>query len=314
MVSGHGKKTRAKQRARRTGTGHASAVTNSGHEHTPLPDLRMLPLLPHGGTRLLDLDLAARLVDAARAGCQPCQRSMTPLLAQNRPTLAVLAGAVYSTFPAGPIASAATRAWAPLARAAKDSDRGMAALDAVKAMTGEQAGDLLEDALDLWAAGAEGPDVFDIIDLDLPQDPDGEARYAVLLGRTELGDGRPFPMLSLEGETAGAGIEDLRRRTDWPAWNGRGMPELDTSWCVRADIATRSLRCLVRVDAEGWDMEPHLWDASESVTLPKHWWDLLDRAQHVLVAGPLTDATDDWATRAADAGELLAVVARVSFS
>ncbi|WP_371558444.1 hypothetical protein OG416_35425 (plasmid) [Streptomyces longwoodensis] len=41
---------------------------------------------------------------------------------------------------------------------------------------------------------------------------------------------------------------------------------------------------------------------------------LLDRASHVLIAGPLKDAQDESAlTRGADAGELLAVVARVSF-
>ncbi|MFB7108560.1 hypothetical protein [Streptomyces sp. NPDC056190] len=34
---------------------------------------------------------------------------------------------------------------------------------------------------------------------------------------------------------------------------------------MRADNATRSLRCLVQVDAEGWDIEPHLWGAGETV-------------------------------------------------
>ncbi|WP_455355915.1 hypothetical protein [Streptomyces sp. SYSU K217416] len=314
MVSGHGKKQRAKQRARRTGTGHAAAVTKTAHEHTPLPDMSLLPLLPYGGGRLLDLDLAARLVAAARTGCQPCQRSMVKAMRQNRPTLAAVAGAIFGTLPAGPIASVATREWAPLARAAKDSGRSLTALAAVEAMTDEQAADLLDDALDMWAAGEAGPDLVRFIDLGLPDDPEGVARYSVLLARTVLPDGRPFPMLSLECETAGAGIEDLRRRTDWQGWDGREMPGLDFNWCVRADIATRSLRCLVQVDAEGWDVEPHLWDASETVALPEHWWDLLDRAQHILVAGPLKDAKDESAlTQAADSGELLAVVARVSF-
>ncbi|WP_084718855.1 hypothetical protein [Streptacidiphilus carbonis] len=315
MVSGHGKKQRAKQRARRTGTGHAAAVTRTAHEHTPLPDMSHLSLLPHGGGQPLDLDLAARLVAAARSGCQPCQKSMTPVLRQHRPTLAALAGAIYGTLPAGWIASAATRDWAPLARAEKDSGGSRAALAAVEAMTEEQAADLLEDALDHWAAGEAGPDLFQVIDLALPKDPDGVARYAVLLGRTVLPDGRAFPMLSLECETAGAGFEDLRRRTDWQDWNGRQMPKLDTTWCVRTDIATRSLQCLVQVDAEGWDVEPHLWDASETIALPEHWWDLLDRSQHILVAGPLKDAADESALSwASDSGELLAVVARVSFT
>jgi hypothetical protein len=115
----------------------------------------------------------------------------------------------------------------------------------------------------------------------------------VLLARTILPDGQPFPMLSLECETSGAGIEDLRRRTDWQTWDGRAMPELDFNLRVRVDIATRSLRCPVHVDANGYDEEPRLWDASEIVTLPEHWWDLLDQAQHVLVAGPIKDAADE---------------------
>jgi len=52
--------------------------------------------------------------------------------------------------------------------------------------------------------------------------------------------------------------------------------------------------------------EPHLWDASETVP-QEHWWDLLDHAPHVLVAGALKDAKGKSAlTRAADSGELLA--------
>ncbi|GAA2301800.1 hypothetical protein GCM10010234_50910 [Streptomyces hawaiiensis] len=81
------------------------------------------------------------------------------------------------------------------------------------------------------------------------------------------------------------------------------------------DIATRSLECIARIQPDGWDEEPHLWDASETVTLPETFWDLLDRAQQVLVAGPVTDAKNESEVqRAAEVGELLAVVARVSFS
>lgn len=121
-------------------------------------------------------------------------------------------------------------------------------------------------------------------------------------------------MLTLECETAGAGLADLRRRTGWPAWDARTLSDLDADWRLRVDIATRSLECIVRVQPDGWDEEPHLWDASETVPLPESFWDLLDRTQHVLVAGPVTDAENvSEVQRAADAGELLAVVARVSF-
>lgn len=82
-----------------------------------------------------------------------------------------------------------------------------------------------------------------------------------------------------------------------------------------ADIATRSLRCLVHVDAEEDDVVPHLGDAAERITLPDHFCELLDRASHVVVAGPLKNAQDEAAlTPAADAGELLAAIAHVSFT
>jgi hypothetical protein len=71
-------------------------------------------------------------------------------------------------------------------------------------------------------------------------------------------DGRPLPMLTLECETAGAGLADLRRRTDWQAWNARQLPEPDFNWRLRVDSATRSLECLVQVDPDGYDVLPHL--------------------------------------------------------
>ncbi|WP_370417359.1 hypothetical protein AB8O64_01300 [Streptomyces sp. QH1-20] len=80
------------------------------------------------------------------------------------------------------------------------------------------------------------------------------------------------------------------------------------------DIASRSLVSLTHVTEEGDDVLPHLWDAAGTVSLSENWWDLLDRAQHVLVAGPVKDAADETVlTQAARTGELLAVVARVSF-
>ncbi|MGV9277685.1 hypothetical protein [Streptomyces griseosporeus] len=247
--------------------------------------------------------------------------------------------------------SPVTRAWAETAHGQAFTGGAEAALRAVAEMSEDDAAELLEDALDHWAgsgvvlaalgladrltdspprgeaeqpaeSAAQALRPFGVqvvmpedLGVGLPDDPDGVPRYAVLLARTVLPDGRPLPMLTLECETAGAGLEDLRRRADWHLWDGRRLPDLNSSWVVRADTATRSLRCLVQVDAEGWDVEPHLWDATETVSLPDHWWDLLDRTQHVLVAGPVKGANDESAlTRAADDGELLAVIARVSFT
>lgn len=191
MVKKHGKKQRAKKRAARTGAAHASAAANTTHKHTPLPDMSVLKGLPHVRDREVDLDLAARLVAACRTACQPCQRSLTKKMVEDRVTLTALAAAPYSTLPTpGAFASPTTRAWAPLARAGMalakegptmaavtDMLQGQAlmgadatALTSVEQMTPEQASELLEDALDHWAMGGATPeqlaDMFKVITPD----------------------------------------------------------------------------------------------------------------------------------------------------
>lgn len=52
---------------------------------------------------------------------------------------------------------------------------------------------------------------------------------------------------------------------------------------------------------------------AEAVSLPAEWWALLDRAQHILLPGPVKDDEPGMLNTAGEAGELLAVVARVSF-
>ncbi|GLW22937.1 hypothetical protein [Microbispora triticiradicis] len=56
-----------------------------------------------------------------------------------------------------------------------------------------------------------------------------------------------------------------------------------------------------------------LWQAPTPVSLPEPWWDVADRAQHVLLCGPAADPAHDAVQAAADAGELLAVIAMVRF-
>ncbi|UFR07161.1 hypothetical protein KBP30_41220 [Streptomyces sp. Go40/10] len=308
--------------------------------------MAFLESLPYAAGHQLNLDFAACLVAACRAGCRPCQATLArKVIADHRPTLAVLAGAVYglelnADAQHSLTVSDATRSWSPLARAAAESGDGTAAFTAVEEMDEARAAELLEDALDHWAAGGVDPDVLRTLDLDtqdnitawthsggaapgpfagtetgLPDDLVDVPRYAVLLATTSTPDGRQLPMLTLECETAGAGLADLSRRTGWQAWNARTLPELDVDWRLRVDIASKLLQSIVRVQPDGWDEEPHLWDASETVTLPETFWNLLDRAQHVLVAGPVTDAENESEVqRAAEAGELLAAVARVSFN
>jgi hypothetical protein len=255
--------------------------------------------------------------------------------------------------PPGPGASPATRSWEPLAKAAKtDPGAGTEALATVMMMDDEAAADLLEDSLDHWAAGGATPEqIADVVkavglgglreapprqrpadpmdafraagikvvtldDLDLPEDVDPyylAPNYGVTLMQTATPDGRPMPMLVLYPETEDAGIEDLEARTDWEHWGLHGMPDMDPHWRVRARIADRSLEGLVHVGPYGED-DIELWRAAESVSLPAAAWDLLDRAQHVLIAGPVKKPDAPGALQAAgDAGELLAVVARVSF-
>ncbi len=86
-----------------------------------------------------------------------------------------------------------------------------------------------------------------------------------------------------------------------------GWLTVSTRSCSHAGAAGPSLRLLVQVDTDGWDVEPNLWDAGETVYL-------LDRAQHVLASGSLKDAHEESAlTRAAGSGELLAAVARCPY-
>ncbi|MDN3262873.1 hypothetical protein QWJ26_24315 [Streptomyces sp. CSDS2] len=348
MVKSHGKKQRAKKKAQRTGASYSSAAAGTTHTHTPLPDLSMLPLVPHGSWRVLDLDLAARLVAACRAKCQPCQQTLiTKMVTEQRATLAALAGAVYGTLPAvGFGASATTWQWAPLARTAMRSGAGDEAFTAVEAMDATAATALLNDALDHWvlaavgsaeepaspgtadrrgasrqadpmdAVRAAGVEVFTLDDLDLPDDIDTyylAPNYGVMLMKANTSDGRPMPMLVLYPETEDAGIEDLERRTNWEHWGLHGMPDTDPQWRVRARIADRSLQGLVRVGPDGKDNH-ELWRAAETVSLSEQWWNLLAHTQHVLIAGPVKMPEAPGVMEAAgDAGELLAVVARVEF-
>lgn len=349
MVKSHGRKQRAKNRSRRTGAAYVSAAAGTLHHHTPLPDMSALDTVPGLPGLFVDKDLAARLVAACRAGCRPCQSSLTPKVVEDRATLLALAGAIYTTLPTtGSLAAATTQAWAPLARAAYD-DLGAAPdmLEAFDAMSAAQRSELLEDALDHWAVGGAsaeelagkvkvvhdapprqrpadpldafrkaGVTVFTLDDLDLGDDVDTyylAPNYGVTLMKTTTPGDQPMPMLVLYPETGDAGIEDLERRTDWEHWGLHGMPDTDPGWQVRARIADRSLQGLVHVGPDG-KADHELWRAAETVSLPEQWWGLLDRARHVLVAGPVKTPEDPRALQTTgDAGELLAVVARVAF-
>ncbi|MGV9601670.1 hypothetical protein ACWDR1_33935 [Streptosporangium sandarakinum] len=304
--------------ARRRIMAEDSAVS---HQH-PTPDVSALAGLPYTANRPVDLRLAAAIVGACRAGCWPCQDFLAHRLLEERATIAALAGAVYSLWPtAGPLASPATRAWHPLVRAARDSDGGTAVMAAIDRMSAKEVADLLDDALDHWALG--GADVTPLLlDLDAAGEAESESRaadrppsYRLFPGTVTTSYG-PLPVLLLQPATADAGAEDLRGRCRWQPWDLTVVPGLDVTWRIRMDIATRSLREIVHVDAEGFD-DLDLWVAAEPDRLPDDWWNLVDRAQQVLLCGPV-DAGDhatplDALTAALTAGELLAVLGRARF-
>ncbi|CAM5593826.1 hypothetical protein [Streptomyces abikoensis] len=344
MVKKHGKKSRARTKKARTGAAYTSAAAGTTHLHEPLPDMSILTDLPYAAGRELDLDLAARLVAACRAACRPCQGTLAAQLRKDRATVAALAGAVYGTLPggAGAFASQTTHQWKPTARAAHTSKDGTTALAAVEAMTTEQLSDLLEDALDHWAMGGADPDnlVEVITPEDLGMDPEdvaaalaphaqvdfaddkaayenrpgwGLADYALRPGFVEMPDGRPLPMLTLEPRSPEAGADDLALRCRWKPWHLDldDFPAVDVNWRVRADIPSHTLEEVAHIDAEGFD-DVALWHTETDAKVPDEWWQLMDVASHVLLCGPVTGATPEAVEAAAEAGKLLAVVARVS--
>ncbi|MET9067779.1 hypothetical protein [Streptosporangium sandarakinum] len=309
------RKRAVRERMAITGEPYSEAALHIDH---PAPDLRFLPELPYAAGRAVNLRLATATVAGCRAGCASCQKLLIPRLLADRPTVAVLAGGVYGLWPgAGPLASPSTRAWHPLVRQAHESGDGTQAWAAIEAMSDGDLAQVLDDALDHWAAG--GAPLTAVL-LDLPDDQDDEADAGPLVSYalcpcTVTSPGGPLPTLLLVPETPGAGVGDLRERCashGWQSWDLTAVPEVDPAWRIRAVIGSHSIEEIAHVDVDGWD-DITLWQASEAVRLPDDWWDLLDRVQHVLVCGPTADGTQAALEAAARTGELMAVIGRVSF-
>ncbi|MFG2960867.1 hypothetical protein ACGF5O_44990 [Streptomyces sp. NPDC048291] len=321
------------------------------HVHAE-PDTGLMEgMLPYVDGWQINHTLATKVVSAVWAGCDSCQEKLTPQVVADRATLAGLAGAVFLT-PAHaprqetPAAGPVARAWIEQAHGKSRTSGAETVLRAVAELDEDDAEDLLEEALDVWddsgaaQAGiglgsirqvpprqrpadpmdtfrAAGIEVITLDDLDV--DLDGidtyhlAENYGVFIGQTATLEGRPMPMLTLYPETEGAGIQDLEHRTDWAHWGLHGVPDMDPHWRLRANIADRALQGLVHVGPDGED-DIELWRAAEKVSLPAEWWDLLDQVQHVLVAGPVKEGSHQALQAAGDAGELLAVVARVTFT
>ncbi|MFF8177696.1 hypothetical protein [Streptomyces chartreusis] len=326
------------------------SAAGTTHSHLE-PDTGLLEgMLPYVPGWLIDYDLATRVVSVCWAGCESCQEALVSRVVADRATLAGLAGAIFLTLPRtarrnAPSAGPAARAWIEQAHGTAFTSRAEAALRAVAELNDEDATDLLDASLDGWAnSGAAqagigllgdltdaslrrrpvdpmdtlqeaGIRVSTLDDLDLTKDIDPyhlAPNYGIFPGQTTTPEGRPLPVITLYPETDGAGIEDLERRTGWGHWDMDAMPAADPNWRLRARGAGRSLAGLVHIRPDGAD-DIELWRAAELVSLPQDWWDLLDQAQHVLVVGPVKEPDQNALLAAGDAGELLAVVARVEF-
>ncbi|MEU6718326.1 hypothetical protein ABZ897_43245 [Nonomuraea sp. NPDC046802] len=297
----------------------AVRAQNTGHEH-PAVDLLFLVNAPYACGQPIDLDLAAKVVAACRAGCVSCQTTLIPLLEADRATIAVLAGSLYVLLPGGlgslpPVA----QAWQPLAMHARLSNDGWQALAALQAMNDTDVHDLLDNVLDHWAAGGADLRFLALALHDGEDDDEDDAgpspEYALVPGLMQASRG-PLPALFLDPKTSAAGVDDLRGRCGWQPWDMTVVPEVDPFWWLRMEIATRSISEIAHTDLEGWD-DVTLWQSPEPVPVARDWWDLVDRVEQVLLCGPVTCAGYDNPAAALQAaarrGEVLATVARARF-
>ncbi|KOX13676.1 hypothetical protein [Nocardiopsis sp. NRRL B-16309] len=290
MPKDHARKNAARRAQQRTGAAYTSANAATTHTH-PAPDLASLADLPYTRGHRIELDRATALVGAARAGCGPCLDTLIPQVADSAATVAALAGGALGILP--PVLAAAlpdpARAWVRVLHEQADD---AAPVHVLSLMPADHRRDLLETTVDFWAAGAAQPPVFETITLDEPDDG-SDPVYGVTLSELEAtgpqGSQR-LPMLILNPQSGDAGLEDLLHRCGLPVWDATTLPPADARWRVRFDIATRSLEGIAHIDADGFD-DISLFQAAEQVTLPDHWWDLVDTTETVLLCGPLKDAT-----------------------
>jgi hypothetical protein len=124
-------------------------------------------------------DAADRVIGAARAGCAACQTVGMAEVTDHAPTLTMVAASVWSVTPAFGLASAVTRSWAPKAQTARTAEEWQQVTSAVTAMDPADRYALLDDALDLFAAGA-GQVQIHTIDLDDPSVGDQPSRPTYL--------------------------------------------------------------------------------------------------------------------------------------
>ncbi|MEU0822793.1 hypothetical protein [Streptomyces mirabilis] len=164
MTKSHGRKSRARNRSRRSDVAYAAA--NAGTLHVHASGLSATDLQPDPGRwgveTVRDLRTAAALIGASIERCAPCRQSLTAKLLEEDPiVLAVAAGAAYRLHSAarvpegeGPVAGPAQAFSFLVEHAGAHGGDARLLLAVVERMPAADRAALLGDALDLFRAPA----------------------------------------------------------------------------------------------------------------------------------------------------------------
>lgn len=283
------------------------------HDHHP-------PAVARSANRPID-PVAVRLLAAAAEGCQPCQLTEIPSVLTRPVAIADLARLAFRPFQERARSSSDAFTTADLTtltgRLAPSTRRllhaGLTHPESTTALTtklGEaDRAKVVRDALDtLIGAGALPP-------VHLPPSPGDLApspapTYTIRAGLLEA-FGRQLPILCLEPESAGAGLEDLRGRCALAPIQWPNLPPIDADWRLFADEDRRAFTEITHVDGNGV-RDLTLWAAPYLEPVPLDLWRLLAMIEYALVVGPGDGPPGSWITAASRAGKLAGTLARFS--
>lgn len=179
MTKDHARKNTAHRRQESAGSAYTSANAHTLHDH-PGPRFSAVTGASFETDHDADMGMAAALLAARLAACEPCQKRLTTqILKGDLLVLAALAANLPPTPPPG--VRSGTRTIYPVL----SSGSGLLILGVIGAMPRHERADLLADAIDHWTAlapsldaAAASPDQADpsrvIIDLTLPAEPPRE--------------------------------------------------------------------------------------------------------------------------------------------
>lgn len=266
-----------------------------------------------------DYGPARALLAAVFDGCEPCTRQRKrEVLDGDRLLIVDLVSSVFLYLPVlDEDVSSTAKAFHHVARGVRETRDGRDLYKAVADLGSGGLEDLLTDALRYHVRAEEGLSGFDVTDAPTVSgaDPrpglvtDIPALYGLVIGRIPTSQGE-LPMLALMPQNPAAGLEHLRDRCQWPAFDMREIPPVDTRWQVIIDQATRTLLAVMRVFDDGRP-EIDLWDTDVIDPLPDSWFALAERQGRVLLCGPQPrdDLSPAQARQAAAQGRLRGTVA-----